>query len=442
MNRLLLLLVVVFVSTWSGAVFAQATPPRAYIQIDGGSSGQLPLALAHWKALEGGDGAAAETMLAVVRRDLELASYFKFLDPAAFLEPITAGLRLGEFDFEAWRTPGAVGLVKAGLAGSGTEWTVDLHVYDVDAGAELLGRSISGGKADPRGLAHRVANAIVEAFTGKPGVFDTRIATVANFGSGKEIYLLDFDGSNPVAVTRNGSINLSPAVSPDGTRVLYTSYRDNNPDLWMTDLRTMRHTKLSTDGGLHVGAEWSPDGSEIAITMSKDGDSDIYVLDAQGKVLRRLTREWGIDVSPTWSPDSQWIAFCSSRNGNPQIFVMDRNGTQVRQLTHLGGHNVSPSFSPDGRRVVFAGRDEGRFDIFAVGVDGSGLRRLTQNSSDDEDPTWSPDGNHVVFSSTRDGRGRQLYIMTQDGRAQQRLTDGAGSYSNPNWGGRGPGPSR
>lgn len=434
------LLVLLTVALAAPAMAQQPPPARAYIQIDGGSAGQLPLALPDWKAVDGADAGTGGSMHAVVRRDLELSGYFTFLDPKGFLEPLGAGIRPGEFDFEAWRTPGAVGLVKAALVEQGGELRVEVHVYDVDAGAEMLSRTVTGAKTDPRLVAHRVANVVIEAFTGKPGVFDTRISTVANFGSGKEVHLLDFDGANPTAVTRNGSINLSPSLSPDGTRVLYTSYRDNNPDLWMTDLRTMRHQKLSTDAGLHVGAEWSPDGAEIALTMSKDGDSDIYVLDATGKVSRRLTREWGIDVSPSWSPDGAWIAFCSSRNGNPQIFVMDRTGAQVRQLTHLGGHNVSPSFSPDGRRIVFAARDEGRFDIFVINVDGSGLRRLTQNGADDEDPTWSPDGNHVVFSSTRDGRGRQLYIMTSDGRGQQRLTDGNGSFSNPSWGGRGRAP--
>ena len=100
----------------------------------------------------------------------------------------------------------------------------------------------------------------------------------------------------------------------------------------------------------------------------------------------------------------------------------------------MGGHNVGPSFSPDGTRIAFSGRDEGRFDIFVINIDGSGLRRLTQNVGDDEDPTWSPDGNHIMFSSSRGGRGRQLYIMTADGNAQQQVTNGRGSYTNPMWG--------
>jgi TolB protein len=415
---------------------ASPAPKRSYIQVTGGSAARLPLALPAWKAGSGVDAASLEQVHTIVARDLELSGYFKLLDPAAFIEDGTAGIAPGEFGFENWRVPGAVGLVKGRLGSQSDSLGMDLHVYDVDAGVEMLARPISAGRADLRLLGHRIANAVIEAFTGKPGVFDTQIVAVANYGQGKEIYVFDWDGANSRPVSRNGSINLSPAWSPDGRRVTYTSYRDNNPDLWLTDLATGRHSKISAQPGINAGAEWAPDGTEIALTLSKDGDSEIYAVQPDGAIIRRLTRQWGIDVSPTWSPDGRMIAFVSSRNGSPQIFVMDRDGGNTRQLTHLGGHNVSPAWSPDGTRIVFAGRDEGRFDLFVVNVDGTGLRRLTQAEGDDEDPSWSPDGNHILFSSSRDGRGKQLYVMTADGSAQTRITDGNGSYSNPMWGPR------
>jgi len=409
---------------------------RSYIRIDGGSASRLPLAVVPCKLLGGVEGDVSASMWAVLGADLENSGYFTIVDPAAFLEDATAGIRIGEFSWDNWRTIGAVGLVKAACSRPepGGPIMVELHVFDVDAGVEMMDERITGGAVDSRRLAHRLANKVVEAFTGESGVFDTRIVAVANFGQGKEIYLFDYDGANARPVSRNGSINLAPGWSPDGSRVSYTSYRDNNPDLWVTDLKTGRHSKVSAHPGINAGGAWSPDGKEVSLTLSKDGDSEIYAIEPDGSIIRRLTRQYGIDVSPTYSPDGSTIAFVSSRNGNPQIFVMDRDGGNARQLTRLGGHNVSPSFSPDGRRILFAGRDEGRFDIFVVGVDGTGLRRLTQSRGDDEDPSWSPDGNHVLFSSSRDGAGKQLYIMTADGSAQTRVTDGKGSYSNPQWG--------
>ena len=422
----------------AGAQDAAPPPPPgdgvSYIQITGGSAARLPLALPEFKALNGTDPGLRDSMMEVVRRDLTVSGYFEIMDPNAYIEDATAGIRPDEFEWENWRAPGAVGLIKAALRVDEGGLHADLFVYDVAAGRQMLARELTGQLVDPRTLAHVISNTVVEAFTGQPGVFDTRIISVANYGQGKEIYIFDYDGQNPRPVSRNGSINLSPAWSPDGNTVTYTSYRDNNPDLWATDLRTGRHVKLSGHPGINAGAEWAPDGQEIVLTLSKDGDSEIYALEPDGSIIRRLTRQWGIDVSPSYSADGASIAFVSSRNGNPQIFIMKRDGSDVRQLVRLGGHNVSPAFSPDGTRVAFAGRDEGRFDIFVINVDGTGLRRLTQSKGDDEDPSWSPDGNHVLFSSSRDGVGKQLYVMTADGGSQTRITNGTGSFSNPSWG--------
>ncbi len=422
-------------------LFAAASPAHAkeaksFIQIVGGSKSTLPLALPEPRAGNGTDTATTSGLWDVIRSDLEHAGYFAIIEPEAYIEDATAGIAPGEFDFDNWRLPGAVGLAKMRCTGSGPNLTVELYVYDVDAGVQMLGRRISGHPDDLRRLAHRTAGAIVEAFTGIPGDFDTRIAAVADFGQGKEIYTFDYDGANPRPVSRNGSLNLAPSWSRDGTRIAYTSYRDNNPDLWITNLRTGRHTKLSGRPGINVGASWAPDDQSLVLTLSKDGDSELYSLDDKGSILSRLTRQWGIDVSPAFSPDGKQIAFASSRNGNPQIFVMDMDGSNVRRLTHLGGHNVSPAFSPDGTQIAFAGRDEGRFDIFIINIDGTGLRRLTQSNADDEDPSFSPSGSHILFSSTRDGHAKQLYVMTTDGNHTSRISTANASLSNPRWGPR------
>ncbi|MCO4772231.1 MAG: Tol-Pal system beta propeller repeat protein TolB [Deltaproteobacteria bacterium] len=413
-----------------------ADPERtgSFITIVGGSEAAMPLALPDFKLDSGLDRPGAETLRAVVVRDLTLSGYFQMMDRAAFIEPVTAGVAPGEFGFDEWRLPGAVALVKVAIEGEGDAITARAHIYNVEAGQQLAARNVAGIPTDLTTLGHTLANLVIEALTGTRGIFHTRVVAVANYGRGKEVYVFDYDGQNPRPVSRNGSINLSPAWSPDGTRVSYTSYRDNNPDLWITDLRSNRHTKVSSFPGINAGAEWSPDGAELALTLSKDGDSEIYALQPDGSIIRRLTRQFGIDVSPTYSPDGSTICFVSSRNGTPQLFLADRDGENVRRLTKRGGHNVAPAFSPDGRTIAFAGRDEGRFDIFVVDADGGGLKRLTQTSYDDEDPTWSPDGNHILFTSAREGAGKQLYIMTADGSNQTRLTDGKGSYSNPQWG--------
>jgi TolB protein len=406
----------------------------SFISIVGGADAAMPLAMPDFRFESGMERPAAEELRNVVERDLTLSGYFDVMTRDAFIEPVTAGIAPGEFSFDDWRLPGAVALVKVAIEENEEGVEAHLYVYNVEAGQKLAARKVKGPLADISGVGHTIANAVIEALTGERGIFHTRVVAIANFGRGKEVYLFDYDGQNPRPVSRNGSINLSPAWSPDGTRISYTSFRDNNPDLWVTDLRSNRHLKISSFPGINAGAEWSPDSTELALTLSKDGDSEIYAIQPDGSIIRRFTRQFGIDVSPTYSPDGQTLCFVSSRNGTPQLFLADRDGGNVRRLTHHGGHNVAPSFSPDGRSVAFAGRDEGRFDVFVIGIDGGGLKRLTQTSFDDEDPTWSPDGNHILFTSARDGRGKQLYIMNADGSNQTRLTDGNGSYSNPQWG--------
>jgi len=412
------------------------TEKKSFIQIVGGSKAALPLALPEPRPGNGIDGKVTEALWDVIRTDLEHSGYFALIDSAAYIEDATAGLTAGTFDFGNWSVVGAVGLAKTRVNRNDQGISIDLHVYDVDASVQMLGRRISGYPDDLRRLAHRVSGAIVEAFTGKTGDFDTRITAIADFGQGKEVYTFDYDGANPRPVSRNGSLNLAPSWSPDGRRIAYTSYRDNNPDLWITDLSTGRHKKISSRPGINVGATWAPDDASMVLTLSKDGDSELYSISENGSILSRLTRKWGIDVSPSFSPDGSLIAFASSRNGFPQIFVMKRDGSEVRQIIHRGGHNVSPAFSPDGTQVAFAGRDKGRFDIFVVNLDGTGLRRLTQSKGDDEDPSWSPSGSYILFSSTRDGPARHLYMMTADGSHQTRVSRSSASLSNPSWGPR------
>ena len=410
------------------------SPARAEIYIDvQGSEGNFPLAVPDLKVL-GKKHDSAEAMLSTLRKDLLISGWFHMQDPASFLEnPQKTGLRVDEFSFDDWHTINTAGLVKAGYEVDGQTLKVEVRIYHVIEQKMILGDVISGTIDDPESLAHRVADTVIEAFTGEPGPFSSRIACVTTLSGNKEIALVDLAG-RVNTLTRNGEINLSPAYHPDGTKVAYTSIKAGNWDLYVLDIATKQETKVSSHPGINSGADFSPDGSHIALTLSYVGDSEIYAISAtDGSNATRLTSSWGIDVSPDWSPDGTKIAFTSGRQGGPQIFVMDRSGGRVAQLTFGGNHNVSPVWSPDGNKIAFAGRDKGRFDIFVCDADGSNMRRLTQSPGDDEDPTWSPDGRYIIFSSDRDGGAKQLYMMTSDGRSITRITDGKGTFTNPDW---------
>lgn len=367
----------------------------------------------------------------VLRKDLELSSVFKVLDPKSFID--TDGLVLAQVKWEDWLNVGADGLVKAMVRPSGDELSVEVHAYQVAAQREGLNKTFKGNKGDLRRLAHQIADEVYRYYTQEPGIFQTRIAVVKKVGGEKHIVVMDFDGENQVQITKGGGLNLLPSWSPDGGALLFTSYRYDNPDLFEVSASGGEPKRLSNRPGLNTGGRISPDGKKIALTLSQDGNSEIYLLDRQGQLVSRLTQAWGIDTSPSWSPDGRRIAFVSSRAGNPHLYIMNADGSDQKRLTFQGNYNQTPAFSPRGNLIAFTARDEfNRFDIFTFNVESGQIVRITQDQGNNEEPSFSPNGRLLVFTSTRSG-SRQLWITNLDGTHQKQITAG-GDHTSPAWG--------
>jgi TolB protein len=414
-----------------------APPNAAYAEdfVINVAPGARSLPLAVPAPVDDGTTSGADRVLwQVLRRDLDMTGYFELQDPAAFLDT-SRGVAPGTFEFRDWQLIKSAALVKTSLALEGDQLVCDLYVYDVGTGRKIDGERITASPTEVRYLAHKVADSVLEALTGEEGFFGSRIAAVAKRGESKEIFVMDIDGEGLRRVTSNGSINLSPAWSPDGSEIAWTSYKRGNADIYAKHLGTGRSRTVSASDGVDTGAAWSPDGSRVAVTRSVGGDSDIFVLDARtGAQLAQVSRGGGIDVSPTWSPDGSMLAWASERSGGSQIYVGRADGGgEPRRVTFQGGMNFDPVWSPDGSRIAFVGRDR-NFDVFVVGVDGKGMVRITQGQGDNEDPSWSPNGKYLVFSSTRNGKS-QIFVSTADGRNQLAVTEGGG-WTQPAWGPR------
>jgi Tol biopolymer transport system component len=186
---------------------------------------------------------------------------------------------------------------------------------------------------------------------------------------------------------------------------------------------------------------WSPDGTRIVFTSDRDGDPEIYVMQADGSGPRRLTYSPGRDAHPFFSRDGSRIVFQSPRaNGtDTNIYVMGSDGAGVVQLTQLKGFAGVPVYSPDEETIVFQLRqtsdfsDARKWRICSMGADGSNLRVLTPGEANDQVPTFSPDGKRLLFYSDRTGKD-QLYTMRPDGGDVRRVAstasnDNAGSWS-------------
>jgi TolB protein len=336
----------------------------------------------------------------------------------------------------AWVANAAPGDAQAVVSGkwrvNGTQVRLTGELKDLPDRRPILVREYRGAIKDWRRIVHQFADDVVFQLTGEAGVSQTRIAFSGPNGREREIFVVDFDGAGMRALTHDRSIAISPAWSPEGSLLLFTSYRGGKgPQVYVMSAEGAKPFLVSGRPGLNTSASYSPDGREIVCTLSQDGNSEIYRLDARGGGPRRLTSNRAIDTSPCWSPTGQEIAFTSDRGGSPQVYVMDREGGNVRRLTYEVTHTDSPSWSPKGDRIAFVSRTAAGFDIYVCRSDGTGARLIVGGRSN-ENPRWSPDGRHLVFASNRDGAYR-LYVTDLDERPPRKLDTGNQAATSPAW---------
>jgi TolB protein len=343
----------------------------------------------------------------------------------------TKDFSLFDIDYMPWLNAGVDMLVRGEYSLTGERLTVEFRLFDVVNRKLITAKRYLGTAKDLRRFSHSFADEILHALTGERGAFTTKIAYVSTQTGNKEIYVMDWDGNNPLPLTRNGSINLNPDFSPDGREIIFTSYKRGNPDLYWRSLSNTAEISLSNRKGLNITGSWSPDGSKIALALSKDGDAEIYTMDKTGGHPTRLTINPALDLYPAWSPDGKQLAFVSDRLGKPQIFVMNANGGDVRRLTTSGNYNVNPRWSPKGDKIAYSRMTNEGFNIFTISPDGSSDTQLTFEGNN-ENPSWSADGRFICFSSKRSS-GDGVYVMRADGTGQVKVSQGKGTFFQPVW---------
>jgi TolB protein len=291
-----------------------------------------------------------------------------------------------------------------------------------------------------RTLAHRFADEIIAALGGGVnGIAETKIYFVSTRSGTKEIWAMDYDGQNQHQITHLGSTSLSPRISPDNSRIAFSSLGKDGWAIRMysLDLGRMVSFPGGTAGGNNFSPAWSGDGTKIAFSSARSGAPEIWVADASGGNLHQLTAFRRADVSPTWNPRSNaQISFVSGRTGLPQIYTMDQDGANVQRLTD-GGYAISPSWAPNGQFLTFSWNRKygpgapGGQDIYVMDIASKRWMQMTHESGSNDFPTWSPDGRHIVFERTV-GRRAQLWTMLADGTEQKQLTTSGENFM-PNW---------
>lgn len=411
---------------------------KIYIDIDSPTTRKITIAIQRTVSMapEEKHDNSINVFVNTVTRDLELAGLFDLIDPKAFLEePTRESMEREKLNFKSWAVIGAEAVLKSGYWRLNGKYKILVRLYDVINGDTLIAKTYECEEGSLKLVAHRVANEVIKSFTGRDGFNGSKIAFVSDQTGKKELYIMDIDGSDTVRITNHRTAIVSPAWSPDGTKLLFTSYLARNPDTYIYDFTIGRMYAFSRKDGLNIGGEFSPDGKNALLTLSFEGNPEIYLLELDTKRLKRLTNHWAIDVSPAFSPDGSKIAFVSDRGGTPQVYVMDSDGRNVKRVTYEGKYNASPKWSPDGKRIVFSGisGDNVNFKLFLVNPDGTGLVQLTNGPGSDENPSWSPDGKYILFSSTRDGNS-ELYITSITGTYIYRITTTPYNETHPAWG--------
>lgn len=346
---------------------------------------------------------------------------------------ITSALEFHGFAQITETAAGADYVVEGACSMQGGQMQVEGRLLDAAADKRLQVRQFKGAAAQQDDLALRLADALVEDFTGEPGISRTSIAFVSDASSRKEIYIADVLGRKVRQITKHNHLCVSPRFSPDGSLLAYSSYHRGNQNLYITDLSQARTTMaISRREGMNLAPAFAPDGRSMIVTLSKDGSPDLYRLDMQGKILERLTEGSGINVSASFSPDGRSIAFVSDRSGKPQVYVMDLASRKTRLLTLQGQENVEPSWSPKGDQIVYTSLTSGRYHIFAIPVGGGSPTRLTSGYGDYEAPSWSPDGKQVAFARKRNGI-MEICTVFANGKGERTLFRLKGNQSYPRW---------
>jgi TolB protein len=405
-----------------------------FIDIDTPHLRKIPLAIPLFVSLD--DPAADLDVLnktgEILQQTLDFTGYFDILDRGAFLvDPLKPAITKNDINFNNWVSIGAELLITGGLSQKGEMISMDLRLFDTFKAKRLVGKRYKGSLKDRRKMIRRFCSEVIYKLTGNRGIFNSQIAFVSTGTGNKEIYICEFDGSNPVQFTANKQISLNPAWSSDGKWLAYSSYVNSRSVIYIKNLKENEKTVIDKKR-LNLTPAWHPGKFQLAATLSFSGDQEIYLLTGRGKIIKRITYKWGSDYSPTWSPDGKKLAFVSHRAGSPQIYVKDTVTGKVERLTFQGKDNTQPSWSPRGDKIAYTSIGDGHSNIFVIGLNGQEPIQLTHDSGDNEAPSWSSDGSLLAFSSTREGPSR-IYVMTAYGTDQRRLLTLPGKQTNPKW---------
>ena len=418
--------------------FAAAAQGPLRIEITEGVVEPMPFAIPSFVPDSPDAADLAGRVTRVLADDLTGTGLFREIPASAHIGRVTV------FDapvqYSDWRAINAQALITGAVGVSGDRVSVRFRLWDVFAQTQLgEGLQFEGTQQAWRRMGHKVADAVYSRLTGEGGYFDSRVAFIAASGPKnarrKQLAIMDYDGANVSTLTDGSSLVLTPRISPSARQILYTSYEQGSPKVFLIEAGGSRRQVLGEVGGMTFAPRFSSDGSRAVFSATSGSGTNIFVTNIDGSGRAQLTDTGSIDTAPCFSPDGGRIVFESDRAGTQQLYIMGAGGGDAKRISFGEGRYATPVWSPRGDLIAFTKIVGGRFHIGVMNVDGGNERLLTA-SYIDEGPSWAPNGRVLMFfrETPGDDGGPSIYSVDITGRNLRRVPTN-GFASDPSWSG-------
>jgi len=398
-----------------------ALPASAKVSLDiyGQSYKKITIATPPFKGTDSASKLKTD-MPDLLGKDLDMSGFFIVAPKTVMDRELTAeGVEKKDIRFENWRSLGIELICKAVAQVQNGGLTIESYLYDSSDGTLLFAKRYRTKTDEWRRVVHRLADDIIQAATGERGIMSSRVLFVARDKRGKDVYISDLDGGALKKLTEHGGITVSPAMSPDGRYLAFTSYKEGKPNLYVFDLERNREVYANREDGTKIASTWL-DKRTLVYTHTTGRNSTIFSENIETKEKKVILRQEGILASPNFSMDGKKMVFVSDMYGTPQIFIRDLSSGETKRLTYAGNYNTTPVLSPKGDLIAYGCKTEGALEICVMKSDGTEPRVLTDGGVNDS-PQFSFCGRYILYSSDN-GRKAAIYLMLHNGDNKRLLT--------------------